>query len=168
MFGGAPHCPDCTRVLDPSWIDPGFRLRQTSFDVSATYDGCVVVSEAFVTACDGVDGARFVPIESSPGFSTLDVERVVRLERFDSHVREGPTCQECGGPRYVSQKGPLRLLEDEILEPGFSRTDLSFGDTADFGPEQPIWIRPRLLVDEDTGRALKAAGLWGVHFIQHP
>ncbi len=166
-FGRAPHCLDCSRVLDDSVIGLD-AAEPPSFDISVTYDGCVVVSDEFVEACADIPGAVFTPIVDLPGFNVLRVERIVRLEPFDSHVKTGQTCPDCGGPRYATRTGPLHLDEGEQLETGFSRTDLEFGDTADFGPEQPIRLRPVLLLDEGSARAIKATELSGVHLIAHP
>ncbi len=167
-FGGAAHCSDCSRVLDDAVVEPGPNASSPAFDISVTYDGCVIASDAFVEACSGLPGAEFTPIDALRGFSALRVDRVVRLERFDSHARAGQTCPECGGPRYATRSGPIHLEEGETLQSGFSRTDLVFGDTADFGPEQPIRLQPVILVDEESARSIKASELSGIHFIAHP
>lgn len=168
MFEQAPMCPACTRVGDARAFDDEFELRQPNFDISITYDGCVIVSDAFVGACVAIPGPTFIPIASAPGFSVLEVDRVTRIEPFDSHVRSGPACDVCGEPRYVTRTGPLRLYEGDDLESGFTRTDVTFGDTADFGPHQPKLIRPLILVDEESARTLKSSRLRGIHFVAHP
>lgn len=168
MYERAPMCPGCSRVADKRAFDDDFELKQPNFDISITYDGCVIVSDAFVGACVAIPGPVFIPLASQPGFSVLEVERVTRIEPFDSHIRAGPACDACGEPRYVTQSGPLRLFDGDVLEPGFTRTDVTFGDTADFGPHQPQLIRPLVLLDEGSARALKAAGLRGIHFVAHP
>lgn len=167
-YGRAPHCTDCSRVLDDTVVEPDATAESPAFDISVTYDGCVIVSDAFVDACADIPGAEYTPIAELPGFSVVRVERVVRLEPFDSHVKTGQTCPECGGPRYATRSGPIQLEDGETLEPGFSRTDLVFGDTADFGPQQPIRLQPVLLLDEETARAVKATDLTGIHLIAHP
>jgi hypothetical protein len=164
-YEGAPHCPDCTRVLDDSWIDPEFELALPGFDISVTSDGCVVASTAFVATCEGLGGIAFAPIASAPGWSVVRVERVVHLDPFMNRLLVGPACRECGHPRYSVRDGPLRLLAGERIQPGFSRTDLTFGDTADFGRQHPIRVGPVLVADEMTVRLLKLAELRGVHVI---
>ena len=168
LFGRARHCPGCSRVLDDGAVDRDFELRTHTFDVSLTHDGAIVVSTAFVEACAEWPSARFEPLTSEPGHAVLHVDREVRVDPFASDVVTGPTCERCGGPRYRIRRGPLRLADGETLEPGFSCTDLTFGDTADFGPDQPIRLRPNILVDRATGQALKRAGLIGVHLIAQP
>lgn len=165
IFGGAPHCPDCTRVLDDTWVDPRFEPVVTGFDVSVTLDGCVVASSAFVAACEGVAGVSFTPIPAAPELSVVRVERTVRLDPFENRIRTGSTCRECGGPRFAVRSGPLRLAAREVLQPGFSRSDLTFGDTADFGRDHPIRLGPVIVADEATVRMLKAADLRGIHVL---
>ncbi|MEO6570481.1 MAG: hypothetical protein ABIO83_02940 [Ilumatobacteraceae bacterium] len=175
VFGGAPHCAGCSRVLDEAWVDPGFRMPSPAFDISVTTDGCLVVSDALVEACDGIPGARFTAIATAPGYATMHVDPVARVDVVTTEVRNGTACEVCGVPRYVIRKAAVRLLDPAFdLDPdeaatfpsvGFVRTDLAFGDTADFGPEQPIRPRPVIFVDEANAQRLKRAGLTGVHVI---
>lgn len=168
LFGSARHCPGCSRVLDEGVVDPDFELRTHTFDVSITHDGAVIVSNSFVVACAGLPSVRFEPLPTEPGHAVLRVDREVRIDPFASDVAAGPICDRCGGPRYRVRRGPLHLADDEVLQPGFSSTDLTFGDTADFGPDQPIRLRPHIVVDRETGQHLKSAGLIGVHLIAQP
>lgn len=165
VFTHAVACPGCSRVLDDSTIDADFVLVGRTFDVSVTHDGAVIVSDAFAAVCADVPGVRFEPIATEPRHAVLHVDRVVRLEPFDSGVKAGPICSDCCAPRYRIRRGPIHLDADEVVEPGFWRTDLVFGDTADFGPDRPMSMRPHYLVDRVTGKALKDASLIGVHLI---
>jgi hypothetical protein len=168
VYTDAPHCSDCSRVEEPALGAAEPDVVPLTFDVSRTLDGAVVASSAFREACDQIDGVRFEPVVGADDRWIVQVERTVRIDPFASHVRSGPTCETCGRPRYVTRSGPLRLESSDPLEPGFSRTDLEFGDTADFGPSQPIRLRPDLLVDRGTARRLKATGLLGIHLITQP
>lgn len=168
IFAHGPACPGCSRVLDDSALDPDFVLVDRTFDVSLTHDGAVVVSEAFVSVCADTPGVRFEPIANESQYAVLRVDPIVRIEPFGSGVKEGPICSECGEPRYCVRRGPIHLDVDQIVGPGFSRTDMVFGDTADFGPDRPIAMRPHYLVDRATGKALKDAVLIGVHLITQP
>ena len=168
VYARAPHCPDCSRVETPCAADAAPDLPPLTFDVSQTLDGAIVASSAFRSACDPVDGIRFEPIDGLDDRWVVEVDRTVRVDPFESHVRSGPTCGTCGRPRYVTRSGPLHLEAGEVLEPGFSRTDIELGDTADFGSSQPIRLRPGLLVDRGTARLLKASDLLGVHLITQP
>lgn len=168
VYSEAPHCPDCSRLELPGRARAAPGDPPLTFDVSRTLDGAVVASEKFRDACARVDGIRFEPVVGADDRWVVEVDRVVAVEPFESHIRSGPTCETCGRPRYVTRSGPLRLENNEPLEPGFSRTDIEFGDTADFGPSQPVRLRSDLLVDRGTARVLKAAGLLGIHLITQP
>jgi hypothetical protein len=63
----APTCAECGFVVDRSIIDLSFRLGRRTFDVSATYDNCEVVSKRFAEEFAGL-GAVFSELESEPGF----------------------------------------------------------------------------------------------------
>lgn len=141
---------------------------ERTFDIALTFDGAVVVSDRFRSVCADLPGARLSPVDGVDDAWLLDSEAVVRLEPFDSHVHDGPSCVTCGEPRYVTRRGPLVLRPGEVLPEGFSQSDVGFGDTADFGSGQPIRMRPSLFVDRATMRALKAAELLGVHTVVQP
>ncbi len=165
MFRRAAHCPVCTRVLDSSWIDPEFRLAKRNLDLSTTYDGAVIASHSFVQACDGIPGVAFSPLATEPGFSIMRVDRIVRVDAVANRTEFGETCEGCGEPRYVIWPGPLYLASGEAVERGFSRTDLGYGDTADFGKSQPNHLSPAIVADSDTAHYLGSVGLRGVHLI---
>jgi hypothetical protein len=42
---------------------------------------------------------------------------------------------------------------------GFSRTDLAFGDSLNFGPNQPVLLASVIIVDHELGRRLRAMHL---------
>jgi hypothetical protein len=165
MYADAPSCSDCTRVLDDQWISPEFELRGPRFDISMTTDGCLVASDRFVEACASIGGLEFRPIPAEPGFSVVDVTATVRLDEFENHIRFGVTCPQCGNQRFVVHDGPLKLAAGQVLPEGFSRSELVFGDTADFGPDIAIRFAPVVMADESTARGLKATELRGVHVI---
>lgn len=167
MYGEAPHCRACSRVesvVEGIAADGAFAPR---FDVSKSFDGAIVVSDAFRDVCVDVPGITFTPL-SGGGHWTAEVDRVVAIEPFESHVRWGPPCEACDQPRYVTRSGPLRLQADGTLPSGFSCTDVEFGDTADFGPSRPVRLRSLVLVDRATARLLKSASLLGIHLITQP
>lgn len=167
-FGTARHCAGCSRVLAEHEVDPDFELRNRTFDVSVTNDGAVIVTEAFVVACAGMPSVRFESLASEPDYAVMLVDREVRVDPFGCDIITGETCEYCHGPRYRIRRGPLHLRAGELVEPGFSSTDLTFGDTADFGLDQPVRLRPHILLDRATARVLKGAGLIGVHLIAQP
>lgn len=168
VYATASSCRGCSRVDDPTIGSLAADAPSLTFDVAETPDRAVIASDRFRRACLAIDGVEFHPLGGVDDVWLLDVERTVRLEPFDSHVRAGPECDVCGCPRYATRTGPLVLEPDEVLPSGFSRSDVVFGDTADFGPDQPIRMRPSILLDRDTARRIKRADLLGVHLITQP
>ena len=124
-----------------------------------------MASVAFIEACDGIPGVSFVPLPTTAGFAIMRVERVVYVDAEASGTEFGELCEECRHPRYVIRPGPLYPVEGQLIERGFSRTHLGYGDTADFGPNQPNHLDPRIVVDSDTASTLEAAQLRGVHLV---
>lgn len=167
VYTDAAHCDDCSRVELPA-RGVAADIEPPTFDVSKTLDGGIVATNAFRACCDGVPGIEFVPLIGLDDHWLIEVAQTVRIDPFASHVREGPECSSCGQPRYVMRSGPIRLDEDEVVSPGFNRTDAMFGDTADFGVRQPVRLRSNILVDRETARRLKSAALLGIHLITQP
>lgn len=168
VYGTAPRCGGCSRVTDPTVAALPDDAPPPTFDVSLTFDGALVVTGRFRSVAGELPGAVFSAVAGADDLWLLDAGPVVRLEPFDSHVGWGPRCETCGEPRYVTRSGPLVLEPDEVLPEGFSRSDIGFGDTADFGPDQPIRMRPSLFADRATAKALKAGSLLGVHTVVQP
>lgn len=166
VYAKADHCAGCSRVLDATQAEAVPRSPRPAFDIALTLDGAIIASDAFVAVAKEMAGGRLEPLDGMPGWWIFTVDRLVRIDPFDSHYRTGPLCDTCGEPRYVTRSGPIRLEEDEVLHDGFSRTTSGFGDTADFG-DHPVFLRPHILLDRATGRTLKSAGLLGVHLIAH-
>jgi hypothetical protein len=167
VYGDAVHCSDCSRVHDEMQAVAPPGTPAPTFDVSLTLDGAMIATDAFVASAHDLPGAKFTPLEGASGNWLFDVVRIVEIEPFDSNVRWGPVCERCHEPRYVTRSGPIRLADGVEIEPGFSRTAIGFGDTADFG-ERPVRLRPHVLLDRATGRNLKSAGLLGIHLISQP
>lgn len=167
-FAEAAHCPGCSRVTDDTVPTLGGAFEEPPFDVCETLDGCVLASHEFRLLAGDVAGVRFEPVPDVVGWTALRVDPVVRIDPFASKVRWGTPCDRCGEPRYSMRDGPIRFAEGATVPGGFSCTDLGFGDTADFGPGQPVRIRPSILVDAATRKLLRSGDLLGLHFIAQP
>lgn len=167
VYGAARHCADCSR-LEPAadGTVAGSKIAPT-FDISKTLDGAIVASDDFRDVCVEVPGVAFAPV-GLDGYWSVEIDQIVAIDPFESHVRAGPACVTCDRPRYVTRSGPLRLDPNETLPRGFSRTDVEFGDSADFGPSRPIRFGPLVLVDRSTARLLKSTSLLGIHLITQP
>lgn len=168
VFERAEHCTDCSRVTDPASATAPADMEPPTFDISVSLDGAIIVTDTFRAVCTDVAGAAFAPIAGASGCWLFTPDHTVRIDPFDSHIKTGPICATCGEPRYVIRVGPLHLHPHEPFPSGFSRTDVTFGDTADFGSSQPVLLRPHVLIDRKTGKMLKGSGLLGIHLIAQP
>lgn len=149
----------CTRTF----IDPDFRLATRRYAISTTYDGRLIASREFAIVCAPLPGIAFLPLRSEPEFKVLRVDQAVHVDPIANGTRFGAACDECALPRYVIGPGRPDLQPGESLPIGLTRTDLGYGDTADFAPEQPNHLGPVILADESTAAMLNASGLPGAH-----
>jgi hypothetical protein len=130
----APRCSECGFIVDRTVLDPGFRLRRRTMDVSFTYDHCCVVSERFRSETLGL-GASFQALIEEPGFYTMNVDS--DPIRFDSEARHSAfDAWCCGCERFTQVAGltPVYLVDWEPLPERFSRTDVSFGSGDELSP----------------------------------
>jgi hypothetical protein len=137
LSGDAPHpaCPECGFVVNHDWVDPGFGLTRKQYDASFTYDGYLIVSQAFRNAADDRD-LKYTALPSAPGFYALQVVPVLRFDVERRETRFLGLCQQCGRYAQVVGATPVFLL-DEPDEPthDFYRTDHEFGS---FDGKHPV------------------------------
>ena len=146
-------CSTCGLVVDRSWIDPAFELRDSRFDASYTYDGYLIVSDRFRLLTDG-PGARFIPLPSSPGFYSLVVDDRVQFDAVRRKTVFEQPCGECGRFFTVVGATPVVLKVHGPLGNQLYRTDIEFGT----GNEQ----HPLILVGPDLAARLQEESLAGV------
>jgi hypothetical protein len=148
-----PHpatCRTCGRKVDPAYVNPAFRVRRRTWDISATYDGYTLVSKRFRVLCERHrwSGVEFAALPADPDFFVLRVAPVVafdaerRQTRFEQHC---PTCDA-----FYAVVGATPVFLKNVTEPlrgGFFRTDLEFA----CGPEQ----HPLTIVGIDVAQVLR-------------
>jgi len=130
VFGevvGVPVCAACGFKTDPFFINPAFRLKRRTSDLSYTYDGYCIVSLRFKEASvrNGLGGTQFIPLPEEPTFFVL---KPTSLVRFDSKRREThfeDRCSACGYYGAVAGATPAFLLETPLAD--FARSDVLFG-----------------------------------------
>jgi len=166
MFGHelAPRCRACTLVTDAEWINPTFVLVERGLDVSVTYDGCLVSSRRFANLVDGLPGIRTRAIPAAPGFFSTVVDPIVPFDTERRGTRSQDRCGRCGRFKVVIGATPVYLRDGAVVPPGFSRTDVVFGDAADFGAS-PTAQSPIILVDTTTAATLRAERLAGMELV---
>lgn len=128
---GVRRCKTCRELVD-KWSLPltGLKLKRRKYDISSTYDGLVVASRAFVSACDrlGIDGARFSPLPDDEDFFVVGADRTVAFDAERRGTRVSDPCSTCGQSAEVIGANPILLVEGAVIgERAIVRTDLEFG-----------------------------------------
>ena len=108
-------------------------MARTSYEVSFTYDGRLIVSERFRQFCEGnaLEGACFDLVNDRRKLYSLTSDRIVK---FDANRREAEfsgLCDLCHQYEEVIGANPCFLENiDKPLLHGFYQTDLEFGSGA--------------------------------------
>jgi len=145
----AATCPTCGRKTDPDYVNPKFKAKRRSWDISATYDGYLLVSRRFREFCEkqGWAGMTFVPLPADNDFFVLRVSNVLPFDAQRRKTRFEDPCPTCGAFYNVIGATPVYLRGvTEPIRQGFFRSDLEFAS----GPEQ----HPLTLVGIDTADTL--------------
>ncbi|MEZ6121496.1 MAG: hypothetical protein R3C28_33745 [Pirellulaceae bacterium] len=159
---GTPHpatCPTCGRKTDPAYINPHFRVRRRKRDLTATYDGYVLVSARFRRFCESNNWHHDVQFAKLPADDdyfafkpsrTLEFDAERRKTRFEDH------CPECGEYFNVIGATPVFLRNvSQPLSEGFFRSDLEFAS----GHEQ----HPLIILGIETAQAVKREAFQKIH-----
>jgi len=160
----APRCPACTLVTDAEWINPTFMMAERGLDASVTYDGCLVSSWRFANLVNGMPGIRTRAIPTAPGFFATVVDPIVPFDTERRGTRLQDRCGRCGRFKVVIGARPVYLRDGAVVPHGFSRTDIVFGDAADYGA-LPTAQSPIILVDTTTAATLRAEHLAGMELV---
>jgi len=153
------RCAACGELLD-KWNESLTRLRvrgRRKFDISATYDGVLVVSHRFRGACEAnaLTGLEFTSLPRDPDFSAINSPDVVQFDAERAHTQFINRCSTCGRYKEVIGPDPVSLKPgNTIPDRGFVRTDLEFAS----GDEK----HPLILCGTTTGQILKQSGLKGL------
>ncbi len=159
---GVRRCSTCGALLAKG-TEPlrGLVIKKRRFDISSTYDGVTVVSEAFRAAYDagGLSGLRFVRLPDDSAFFSIQAKDIVAFDSERRGTRFMKQCPVCGQFESVVGATPVYLRKgNTIHDLGFGRTDLELG--SDDGKS------PLLLCGPSAGRALKTAKLKGLDLVE--
>jgi hypothetical protein len=158
---GAPEgvvCPQCGTCLDYTYApetlwSPG---PLKNYDVTATYDLRLVVSENFVKIFK-LDGASrdvlFKVFRNVPKMYYILPNRILKCDPAKRNTRFERPCPICGSFESIIGATPAFLRGTDLPEKGFFRTDLAFGS----GRRK----FPLIIVDEETARSFKARRVTG-------
>lgn len=152
----APRCSTCGFALDHTWINPHFTLSVKRWDVSATYDGYMIVSQRFRDAL-GDRGAVYGDLPAEPSFFTLRAEEQVAFDAERRRTRFTHFCDECQRFTQIAGATPVFLKEEARLPDELRRTDIVFGSNDG--------QHPLLLVGPGLGADLRRADLAGLDLL---
>lgn len=155
---GVQRCEKCEDLAD-KWAEPlrGLVIKVRHFDISTTYDGIVVVSDAFKKAYDeaSLTGLVFRALPSDPDFHNIQAVRVVAFDYERRKTRFLKECSMCGHWESVIGATPVFLKSGSVIgDREFVRTDLEFGN---LDGKQPL-----ILCGLESTRALREFKLKGV------
>lgn len=151
------RCVVCGELVD-KWNEDRLRFdlpRRITFDISATYDGLLVVSNRFAAAVSahGLKGLGLHPLER--GMFGLLARRRVAFDAAARQTRFGKQCLACGQYQHVTGATPAFLKGGAcVADDEFVWTDLEFGS----GDEK----HPLLICGEGAARVLRGARLRGL------
>lgn len=151
-------CSKCGRKTVPNFVDPSFKLRKKSMDISSTYDGYTIVSNKFKHFCEGlsVSGLEFLALPSQSNHHCLVVHNILEVDTESSEgLRFLYFCDLCG--RHAGIFGTSSLRFKAVSAPisqGIFRTDLEFA--------QAHQQSPVIVVGVETGARMKAEKFKGI------
>lgn len=161
---GVPHaatCPTCGRKTDSEYVNPNFKAKRRTWDISATYDGYHLVSTRFREFCQkqGYDGVTFVPLPADTGYFVLRLANVLPFDSLRRRTRFEDPCPTCGGFYNVIGATPVCLRGvTEPIQDGLFRSDVEFAS----GPEQ----HPLILAGVGTAEKLRKQGFLKLDLVE--
>jgi hypothetical protein len=153
---GAPHpatCSGCGGKINPEYVNPQYRVKKRRRDITATYDGYLLVSAHLrgILKENGANSTDFVALPSDTGYFWLRPRSVLH---YSAAERER-ACDSCG--QFADVVVPVPLFLTQLAQPvssGVYRSSMEFGSV----PLKSC----RIVVGKSTGIALQSASLKGV------
>ncbi len=159
---GVHRCETCDELL-AKWEESlnGLVIKKKSYDVSSTYDGITIVSDAFkeVYERNRFTGLVFQPLPDSPSFYGVQATRTVQYDAGRRGTRFLDQCSSCG--RYESIVGatPVYLKPGMVIgDLEFVRTDVEFGSSDGKSP--------LLLCGKSAGDVLQSESMKGIELLE--
>lgn len=148
---GLKSCPTCNTILNRDFTNPKLRFSKSNYDVSATYDNRLIVSERFKSACEEhcIQGAMFHSLDFRPNHYHMQItpERIIPVCSTKYELNIGERCETCGHRSHFCGANPLFLEYDEPLHQGFYRTDIYFGSKNARHPIELVAMEAKSFLD---------------------
>jgi hypothetical protein len=151
------RCESCGQLLN-KWEEDLTVVpipRKLKLDVSASYDGVVVVSRRFRELYErtGMAGLRFTGL-SETAFA-VQPDATVKFDTENGDTRFSDRCDDCG--QYETAVCTTEAFQrdgNDVSDMGFARSDLEFGS----GDEKS----PLIICGDSAARILRKAKLKGL------
>ncbi len=161
-------CPVCKYRRDFFATNPDYRLRKRASDLSATYDGQLIVSHAFKLTCERfrLQGVEFDSFKNEPDFFHLQVTREIAFDAEHRHTRFINRCDACGNYESIVGASPAYLKITASLSKGFFRTDLLFGSGNEKSPIILVGLETKMVLEKAKLTGLEFAAAYGMEDLQ--
>ena len=151
-----PICSACGYKTSPFFINPEFRVRRRSYDLSFTFDGYAIASLKFreAVARSGLTGAGFEELPNDEEFVVFIPRAIVGFDAKRRNTRFEVLCSTCGLHSTVAGATPVFLK-------GTPPADLCRSDIL-FGSGNSRW--PLVIASENAKDLIQRERLRGVEF----
>lgn len=153
-------CPACGYRTEFIVHNPKYALgrKGRNSDISATYDGQLIVSKKFRDICvsAGVRNVIFDEFENEPNFFHLNVTEILRFNPDCAKTRFIKKCSVCGNFESVVGIKPACFFVDGPVPFGIYRSDVAFAS----GNEK----HPLIVISFEIFDIFNQAGLKGLAF----
>lgn len=138
-------------------LNPNFKLSKRAYDISYTYDSYLIVSDRFKQFCadNKYSGVSFFSIPNYDAKFLMLVSNIIKFDIIRRETRFLDFNPDCNEYNEVVGATPVCLVDNEILQDGFYRTDVEFGRS--YAKDGTILVGP------DTGVKLKAQKFKGLY-----
>ncbi|WP_431123855.1 hypothetical protein [Flagellimonas flava] len=132
-----------------NYLSEEFKVSNSSFDFSFTYDSALIVSQKFRDFClrNQYDGLSFYPVPSQKGLYLFKSSNEVLFDTEKRHTKFIDYQEKCKRHDSVVGATPIFIKDNTPLQEGIFRTDVEFGS----GYEQS----PLILIGELTHQKMK-------------
>lgn len=139
------------------YITQDFKIKQTKYEFSYTYDGALIVSQRFKEFCKNnkLKEIEFYPLKNQQDYYLLKVKKIIDFDVDRRNTQFLEFNESCNEYNEVVGATPICLKENRQLDIGFYRTNIEFG--------RGHAKSPLILVDPKTFNLIKKEKFKGLY-----
>lgn len=149
---GQPHlatCPGCGGKVDSGYINPRYRVKKRRRDITATYDGYLLVSARLCNVLQegGATREDFVALPADPDYFWLCPQTVLEYSAAERAKR----CPSCG--QFADEVVPIPLFLEGLAGPiaaGVYRSSVEFGSVPLKAFQVVVGVRTALTIQANS------------------